>query len=183
MQNNISNNSAYAYLITFRTYGTWLHGDDRTSVDPKNNIFGQERIPPHKIRQEKMEALQALETVILDEQQKEVVLKTILKVCEYCGWRLFAVHVRTNHVHLVIEGEHTPEFMMTKLKAYASRKLNELNPEDKRIKYWSRHGSTRYIFAPEWIFFAVQYVVEGQGEKMAWYCEAKYLKLLEENAC
>ncbi|HEX9659180.1 MAG TPA: hypothetical protein VGA18_02730, partial [Rhodothermales bacterium] len=29
-----------AYLITFTTYGTWLHGDERGSVDPGHSIPG-----------------------------------------------------------------------------------------------------------------------------------------------
>ena len=28
------------YLITFHTYGTWLHGDSRGSIDRINNIPG-----------------------------------------------------------------------------------------------------------------------------------------------
>ena len=28
------------YLITFHTYGTWLHGDSRGSTDRINNITG-----------------------------------------------------------------------------------------------------------------------------------------------
>jgi hypothetical protein len=28
-----------AYLITFRCYGTWVHGDDRGSMDRKHNIY------------------------------------------------------------------------------------------------------------------------------------------------
>jgi len=29
---------ARAYLITFTTYGTWVHGDERGSVDREHNI-------------------------------------------------------------------------------------------------------------------------------------------------
>jgi hypothetical protein len=29
-----------AYLITFRAYGTWLHGDSRGSVDRFHNRYG-----------------------------------------------------------------------------------------------------------------------------------------------
>jgi hypothetical protein len=29
-----------AYLITCRTYGTWLHGDERGSVDRAHNRYG-----------------------------------------------------------------------------------------------------------------------------------------------
>ena len=28
-----------AYFISFRTYGTWLHGDERFSVDRKQNKY------------------------------------------------------------------------------------------------------------------------------------------------
>jgi hypothetical protein len=35
-----------AYLITFRSYGTWLHGDPRGSVDRFHNVYGKPRLPP-----------------------------------------------------------------------------------------------------------------------------------------
>ena len=39
---------AIAYLITFRCYGTWLHGDERGSVDRKHfNRYGAKRIQPN----------------------------------------------------------------------------------------------------------------------------------------
>jgi hypothetical protein len=28
------------YLITFRSYGTWLHGDERGSVDRNHRAYG-----------------------------------------------------------------------------------------------------------------------------------------------
>ena len=36
---------ALAYFITFRCYGTWLHGDERGSVDRFHNIYGMPFIP------------------------------------------------------------------------------------------------------------------------------------------
>jgi len=33
------------YLITFRAYGTWLHGDSRGSVDRFHNRYGSPLIP------------------------------------------------------------------------------------------------------------------------------------------
>jgi hypothetical protein len=36
---------ALAYLITFRCYGTWLHGDERGTVGRRgSNVFGSPRI-------------------------------------------------------------------------------------------------------------------------------------------
>jgi hypothetical protein len=33
-----------AVFFTFRCYGTWLHGDERGSVDRNNNAYGSPRI-------------------------------------------------------------------------------------------------------------------------------------------
>ena len=39
------NDFPLAYLITIRTFGTWLHGDERGSVDRHGkNIYGSARI-------------------------------------------------------------------------------------------------------------------------------------------
>ena len=40
-----------AFFITFRTYGTWLHGDPRGSVDRQHNRYGTPYLPPNKLRQ------------------------------------------------------------------------------------------------------------------------------------
>ncbi len=36
-----------AYLVTFRCYGTWLHGDERGSVDRHHNRYGTRYIAPN----------------------------------------------------------------------------------------------------------------------------------------
>lgn len=35
-----------AYLLTFRCYGTWLHGDARGSVDREHNTYGTPCLDP-----------------------------------------------------------------------------------------------------------------------------------------
>jgi hypothetical protein len=37
-----------AYFISFRSYGTWLHGDERGSIDRFHNRYGSPYIPPNK---------------------------------------------------------------------------------------------------------------------------------------
>ena len=39
-------NFPLAYFITIRTYGTWLHGDERSSTSRFRNNPGQPRHPP-----------------------------------------------------------------------------------------------------------------------------------------
>jgi REP element-mobilizing transposase RayT len=40
---------------------------------------------------------------LLDEARRAVVLGAIQSVCQYRGWKLFAAHVRQNHVHVVVD--------------------------------------------------------------------------------
>ena len=98
---------------------------------------------------------------------RDHVLAAIRETCAYRGWGLHAVHVREEHVHVVVDAEVEPERVMTDLKAWATRRLQGVEPEvDRR---WTRHGSTRWLRRPESIRAAVRYVADGQGEPMAVY--------------
>ncbi|MCA1605476.1 MAG: hypothetical protein LC775_08420 [Acidobacteria bacterium] len=41
------NDFPLAYLISFRAYGTWLHGDKRGPMSRKQNKYGTPRIAPN----------------------------------------------------------------------------------------------------------------------------------------
>ena len=130
------NNSPYAFFITFTCYGTWLHFNKRLSVDPKNNIYGTPRIEFDPIRFEKVKNKLRNEPFIMNHSQRSNVLQTIISVCNHYHWRLFSVNVRSNHLHIVIQSSQSKEQVMTKIKAYASRNLNILNPENKNRIYF-----------------------------------------------
>jgi len=40
------------YLITFRCYGTWLHGDERGSTERYHNIYKSPNIPASQLREQ-----------------------------------------------------------------------------------------------------------------------------------
>ena len=63
----------------------------------------------------------------MDSDSRVIVLRTLAEVCSHRGWNLLAAHVRTNHVHVIVEAEVQPEKVMTDFKAYASRALNRLD--------------------------------------------------------
>src|SRR5262245_60357021 len=58
-----------AYLITFRTYGTWLHGDERTSIDRYMNNYSGPRIPHSKGRETFNRSIMSDKPVTLNRQQ------------------------------------------------------------------------------------------------------------------
>jgi REP element-mobilizing transposase RayT len=153
------------YFITFACYGAHLHGDERGSVDPSHNQPGARLLPvdPERftVERERMREL----PFTLDQHGREVVLDALREVCAHRGWSLLAAHVRTNHVHVVVEAEVQPEKVMNDFKAYASRLLNRR--EGATRKRWARHGSTRWLWSDQNVRDAIRYVIDEQGEPMA----------------
>ncbi len=70
-------------------------------------------------------------------------------------------------MHTVVEAEIAPERVMSGFKAYASRGLNRLNLDEPKRKRWARHGSTRWLWKPQHVAAAIQYVVAEQGDAMS----------------
>ncbi len=103
----------------------------------------------------------------LDETRRASVLEALRNVCSHLGWDLLAAHVRTNHVHAIVEADARPERVMNAFKSYASRCLNRLGFDGPERKRWARHGSTRWLWKDEDVRNAIRYVVEEQGEPMA----------------
>ncbi len=115
-----------AYLITFRTYGTWLHGDIRGSVDRFNNTYGTPRVEHKPSRKDFEKTLLNHHPVILNAAMRRSVETAIKETCEKRGWGLFAVHVRTNHAHSVISsGLLNGSVILNALKANSSRVMRE----------------------------------------------------------
>ncbi|HEY6351796.1 MAG TPA: transposase [Candidatus Angelobacter sp.] len=155
------------YLITFACYGGRLHGDESGSVDRYHNLVGSRLVQPdpERVLEERRRMLQ--EAYVLDEQSRAVVVAALRNHCAHRGWHLMAAHVRSNHVHAVVEAEGRPERILNEFKAYASRELNRLGRDGPDRRRWARHGSTRWLWKDEDVRNAIQYVVQEQGEPMA----------------
>lgn len=155
-----------AYLITFRTYGTWLHGDERGSFDRHNNVYGQPGIARNDTWKRIETKLQHRELVLLDAKRRASVEKAIGDNCSIRGWDLLAVNVRTNHVHTVIAASKSPELILNALKANATRQMREDGCWRSDSTPWAAKGSTRYLWNEKSVATAVDYVVNGQGDNL-----------------
>jgi REP element-mobilizing transposase RayT len=154
------------YLITFSCYGAHLHGQASGSVDRDHNVYGNPIAEPSARRVAFESELMDQPPYLLNTVHRTTVLDALHQGCLRRGWSLWAAHVRTTHVHAVVESEDRPEMVMNALKSYASRSLNLLEAERKR---WTRHGSTRWLWKDEDVQEAIRYVVLGQGEAMEVY--------------
>ncbi|MGV3720558.1 MAG: transposase [Actinomycetota bacterium] len=155
-----------AYLISYRCYGTWLHGDNRGSVDLQNRTPGQPYVPPDVVR-ERAEFLRLKhDPVTLSPQQRAVVEDALRQVCSHRGWELHQIAVQTNHLHIVVSAPETPERVMNAFKAWSTRALRASSLIAADAKVWARHGSTRYLWSDDAVADARKYVAEGQsGER------------------
>src|SRR6266481_3254479 len=143
-----------AYLITLRTYGTWLHGDERGSMDRKNNVYGTSKIAPNRPFR------------MSNARQRHVVEEAIREVCEHRPYVLRAINARTNHVHTVVTAMQDPEPVLDAFKAYATRALRITRLLSSKVKPWGRHGSTVYLWKEKDVAKAIEYVMLGQGDDL-----------------
>src|SRR5688572_4194042 len=90
-----------ALFLTFRAYGTWLHGDERGSVDRHNNVYGTPRIQPNDHLESITRARLKFPPVRLDARRRTSIEASVRETAAKRGWGLGAFNIRTNHVHIV----------------------------------------------------------------------------------
>jgi REP element-mobilizing transposase RayT len=156
-----------AYLITFRTFGTWLHGDERGSIDRFHNQYKSSRIAPNPKWSEYNKNLANRNPVVLNAEQRNAIEEAIVEVCNYRNWGLKAINVRTNHVHAVVAINLTkPEKALNDFKSYATRKMRRNNCWQSEKSPLSDKGSKRYLWNEQSVGLACDYVVNGQGDEL-----------------
>ncbi|MEJ7624515.1 MAG: transposase [Pyrinomonadaceae bacterium] len=154
-----------AYLLTFRTFGTWLHGDERTSVKRDGwNRYGHPRYRANKTLERWMAEEMPHRPVLLSDPIRQVVDQAIRELCERRGYSLRALNVRTNHVHAVVSVALKPERIVDSMKAAATNALRIRELIDVNTKVWSRGRSRRYLWKPRHVAAAIEYTLYGQGD-------------------
>jgi hypothetical protein len=110
-----------AYFITWSVYGTHLQGDERgwrerrhgdQSPQPRLALWRRERLK-HPV-------------VVLSPQQRAVVERECERHCKHRGWHVWAVNVRSTHVHVFVTADGcSGKTVRDQLKANATRGLRE----------------------------------------------------------
>jgi len=151
-----------AYLITFHTYGTWLHGVENGWVEPGMNVVGMEFGGRDEGRLRRDAEGLRHGGVVLGGEERRAIDACFREACAHRGWKLHAINVRTNHVHVVVSARETPERVMGALKARATRTLRASGLIGRETRFWSRHGSTRWLNSEVSIVAACDYVTRLQ---------------------
>ena len=154
------------YFLTFRTYGTWLHGDERGSVDSHHNQYGAPLLATSATREKDAKRIMKFPALLLDEMQQIKAEQTISEVAKFRNWHLHAAVVKSNHIHIVISvpEDVPPERAMNDFKTRITYRLREANLIEPSRKIWERHGSTKHLFTETELSAACDYVLNRQNE-------------------
>ena len=156
-----------AHLITFRCYGTWLHGDQRGSVDRLHNRYKAPYAPANDNRNRHNKDMLECEPVLLDAPRRASVEAAIRETCVYRKWILLAINVRTNHVHVVVSvGAKKSELALNAFKANATRQMKQDGYWHTDRSPWVDKGSRRNLWNERSVERAIDYVINGQGHEL-----------------
>ena len=153
------------YLITFRSYGTWLHGR-RGSIDRYHSTYGTPTLISDEPRWRYNRQALAQAPVRLRATHRAVVEQAIRETCEIRRWCLWTVNVRSNHVHVVVTANCRPDRVLNAFKANCTRQMREARYCDSERRPWAEGGSKRYLWADEQLDNAIAYVDDDQGEPL-----------------
>ena len=128
------------YSLTFTTYGS----------PPEDG-----RNPPARL---------SAPLLGLDGPMRDAVADCIVEVCGWNGWSLDIVNVLPGEVHVVVSAERTPEYVMTELKGWATRRLRETGLVEGTRPIWNRNGSIRYVLAGDELAGIVADVGAARGD-------------------
>ena len=145
------------YFLTWTTYGTWLPGDDR-GWNRKGEF---ENLPANPLLVETADARMKEDLFLLSAADRELVGQTIRDHCDFRGWDLHAINVRSNHAHVVVAASgYKPDKVASQFKAWCTRKLKATYPN--RERYWTEGTSCRWINTVNELEKAIEYTLEAQ---------------------
>jgi REP element-mobilizing transposase RayT len=152
-----------AYFITFRCYGTWLHGDQRGSTDRFHNQYGAPFMEQDENWRRREQGHLTHSPVALNPEQRKIVERVVRETCSTRKWTLLAINARMTHVHVVVSSNGArPETVLNALKSNATRTLRERGHWKSQYSPWSDSGSKRYLWNQQSIDSAVDYVLNRQ---------------------
>ena len=155
-----------AYFISFRAYGTWLHGDKRGSIDRSHNRYRSPYIPTNDKWQHFNEQRLRSEPLILKARHRKSIEAAIRETCNMRKWLLHAINVRTNHIHTVVSANRKAGLVLNAFKANATRQLRQDGLWPYSYSPWADKGRKRRLWNEQSVARAIDYVVNGQGDDL-----------------
>lgn len=102
----------------------------------------------------------------LNDNERLMVDAAIRALCDRNDWYLYALKVRTNHVHAVVAVFGDVRVALVAMKPHATKALRDAGLAEAERAIWTRGGSTRYLWRDQDVEGAVRYVGLRQGRNL-----------------
>jgi REP element-mobilizing transposase RayT len=123
-------------------------------------------LPPSLRRKQIERNLLKQPPVRFNARQRVAIDCAIKETCVIRKWELWALNVRTNHLHCVVTASCNPKTVLVALKANATRAMKEAECWRSDLSPWAQRGSKKYLWTEEELANAIAYVIEEQGEPL-----------------
>ena len=179
-------------LLTSTFYGNWLPGDPRGFVgrvlerregDPEDARHAHHI--PGTLYDEELPGLENASEqlmngppILVNLEQAESLLAQFQETAEHRGWKLCAVAVMANHMHIVVQapGTSDPKKVLGDFKAYGSRKLSRRWGKPASDTWWTSKGSKRRLKDEAALQAAIRYVLNQENPLVVW-CNPEFRNL------
>jgi hypothetical protein len=149
-----------AYHITVGTYGTRLHGDDRGTVDRRQNEPGDPIIGRCKDWSRMERRVMRFEPVLLTPEQRVFIEQKLLDICERGGWTFHIAAARVEHYHVMLSSSNDGEIIRRILKRWLSQTLSEMWPMERGRAWWAECGSVKWVWKDWYLDNLYRYIDE-----------------------
>ena len=105
------------------------------------------------------------EAVLLEPRDRETVEQACRQHCDHRGWHLLAVNARTNHVHVVVAADESPQKVRDQLKANCTGALRRQDKPLVAKRTWTKGGDCEILDTDDDIEAAVIYTTDTQDRK------------------
>jgi REP element-mobilizing transposase RayT len=154
-----------AYHITFGTYGTRLHGDDRGTVDRSLNNFGDPIIGGDQDWNRMERRMLRFEPRKLTVDQRLFVEQSLPQICARGGWQFIEVAAASDHVHNMIAANADGSAVRKWLKRWLGEALSARWLLQPREVWWAECGSVKWIWTEDYFERVEQYVGRQRTKK------------------
>lgn len=152
------------YFLTFATYGTHLHGDERGSTDRKATSLRESHVAPDPALQAQMRLRMTHGEMILTGAMRACVRAGIVDQCSFRSWNLIEQNVRTNHVHILLScSVEDGTKCYGQMKARLTRLLRDAGLTGSDQPVWAERGKAMLVVGEDAVSRVVRYIRDEQG--------------------
>ena len=146
------------YHVTYGTYGTRLHGDERGTVDHSENRYGDPIVGTAEAWQQMEVSHLRFPPRLLSVEQRIAVQELVPQACIRGGWTHIATAAAADHVHQFIRAPVDGVDVRKWLKRWVSQGMSTRWPLLPEQVWWAECGSVKWVWTDDYAERVTKYI-------------------------